>query len=408
MMMMICFGFIICDSKNFLLSSSQAQQVTEQVTTTMDFHWFEKLFGFQERGYEDTKSHFYVAEDKLFSRANEKSWNIGSFTTPSLAELREKVKASSSAGELSSNVCQNKALSSTTTVDIVVGDIIKLHQDSQYANATIQVASQFNALEMPGPSVTPEKGITDYVYDRTQGPACSLSAAAATVYRNYFVPFPDSEQQGQTANRQLNGLADVGNVLSQATGIPIQSLWKMKNGYALCYKESLDAIGKYLNNASEEQKDVIRRALRVAIHSDVQVTISSLSSSPPPPQPLRPQLVTQVFCSALPVAYSLLAPRAWEPFARLILEGAYEATLLAAVARAHAGTSNKVLLTLVGGGAFGNEMEWILDAIQRAVEIVRNAGLHIEIVSYSKPSYELIEFVQRFQSCKSATFSCGG
>jgi hypothetical protein len=63
-------------------------------------------------------------------------------------------------------------------------------------------------------------------------------------------------------------------------------------------------------------------------------------------------------------------PTAWEAFARLVLEAAYEATLLAAVEQSSAGGPNIVLLTRVGGGAFGNADEWIDDAIVRALAIV--------------------------------------
>jgi len=38
----------------------------------------------------------------------------------------------------------------------------------------------------------------------------------------------------------------------------------------------------------------------------------------------------QVFCSALPVAYSHVPRQRWQAFATLILESAYEATLWAA------------------------------------------------------------------------------
>src|SRR5712691_363585 len=37
----------------------------------------------------------------------------------------------------------------------------------------------------------------------------------------------------------------------------------------------------------------------------------------------------------------------------------YEATMLAAALNKQRGASNVVLLTLLGGGAFGNEAEWI-------------------------------------------------
>jgi hypothetical protein len=49
-----------------------------------------------------------------------------------------------------------------------------------------------------------------------------------------------------------------------------------------------------------------------------------------------------------------------------VLEAAYEATLLAAVLNARRGRSNIVLLTRLGGGAFGNDDDWITTAMERA------------------------------------------
>jgi hypothetical protein len=59
----------------------------------------------------------------------------------------------------------------------------------------------------------------------------------------------------------------------------------------------------------------------------------------------RRPIVSQAFCSALPVAYSIVPPSYWEAFASLVLQAAYEATMLAAVLNAQRGASNVVLLT---------------------------------------------------------------
>ena len=63
------------------------------------------------------------------------------------------------------------------------------------------MASQFNLLEMTGPSVTPEHRVTRYSGAHTQGPACAIAAGAATIYSNYFAPV-DGEI-GQTRERQI-------------------------------------------------------------------------------------------------------------------------------------------------------------------------------------------------------------
>ena len=45
--------------------------------------------------------------------------------------------------------------------------------DERNAGAVFQAASQFNALEMVGPGVSPRQGIACYSNDPTQGPKCA-------------------------------------------------------------------------------------------------------------------------------------------------------------------------------------------------------------------------------------------
>jgi hypothetical protein len=257
---------------------------------------------------------------------------------------------------------------------VVEGEVGRMHCSAENAGALFQVASQFNLLEMMSPEVTPEDGVTGYQYDRTQGPACAIAAGAATIYRNYFAPI-DGEH-GQTAKRQLDGLADVGAALSAATKLPISDLWTMRNGYALATRPGLDAIARHLRALAPDQVDALRAKLKIGIHRDVEVTQAK--------GPHRP-LVSQAFCSALPVAYSRVPPAHWEPFAVLVLEAAYEATLWAAVLNAQRGLSNVVFLTLLGGGAFGNTGIWIDTAMQRALNIMSQFDLDVRLVSYEKP-----------------------
>ena len=95
-------------------------------------------------------------------------------------------------------------------------------------------------------------------------------------------------------------------------------------------------------------------------------------------------IVSQAYCSAVPVSYSEHSTELWSRFAILILEAAYEATICAAIDNANHTGNNRVFLTLLGGGAFGNDTAWILGAIHRAVTRYADCGLDIAIVSYSR------------------------
>ena len=234
---------------------------------------------------------------------------------------------------------------------------------------------------MTGPDITPEDGVTRYATDPTQGPACAIAAGAATIYRDYFVDV--NGIAGQSRDRQIDCLRDVGG----AVGNIGDALWTMRNGYALCSEAGLTRIAEQLAALDEPRMDTLRDRLRIGLHRDVEVTGSE-------PSDIR---VSQAFCSALPIGCTQVPAQQWAPFATLVLDSAYEATMWAAVINA-AGTGNRTaFLTLVGGGAFGNRTEWIHSAIRRACALVRHLALDIRIVSYRLPGADLADFVEELR-----------
>lgn len=338
----------------------------------MTLNWFEQLMGFSESDYLTTQRRLVVDGDTLASTVNGKSYGIGQLSLPTLAELRTSAPNPSGG---------------RTTVTSIVGDVRKLHADPALRGALFQVASQFNLLEMTCPTVTPEHGVTRYAGDHTQGPACAIAAGAATIYRNYGVAF--GGRTGQTATHQLDALAHMGSALSAALAVPVSELWTMHNGYAACTGAGLRAITDLLDGAIAEQRDALRGSLAIGLHRNVEVT--DVRS--------KDQFVTQAYCSALPVAY-YRSNGDWAAFARLVLESAYEATLLAASQQASTGGSNIVLLTRLGGGAFGNDDAWIADAMMRALRIVEHAALDVRIVSYGQPNASVRAIVDQWNGKK--------
>jgi hypothetical protein len=339
--------------------------------------WFERLTGFIEstgpEGYEETRRRLQVNGNRLESRVNGRSHKIGTLELVSLATLRERARSGS-------------ITSGPNAISIARGDARELHTRAENASAIFQVASQFNLLEMVGPDITPERGVTRYAGDHTQGPACAIAAGAATLYRNYFAAVGNAE--GQTTDRQLDGFADLGKAVALGLGVPAEALWTMRNGYAMFSADGIKAMSGYVQGLNEVQRDRLRQLLKIGMHWDVEVT-----EGVAPPGPL----VSQAFCSALPVAYHPFADANstdWEPMATLVLEGAYEATLWAAVMNAQRGASRKVLLTALGGGAFGNNERWIYSAMQHAFQAVQGRGLDVAVVSFQAPSPTLRQWAQ--------------
>lgn len=329
--------------------------------------WFEQLTGFSEESPDQVRKLLTVKGDELLSSINGKKYRIGKLETPSLSELRTRVN----------DLQLPKGRIRFTEI---VASVQELHADVGNQDALFQAASQFNLLEMVGPQITPEKGIANYENDFTQGPACAIACGAGTIFRNYFVPLDN--QIGQTADKQIDCLQDIGKLFNN----PELELWKMSNGYALISQYGILHLNSILSKQSTDEYEQTKQALRIGIQSNTQVTI--LGCSHP---------VTQVYCSALPVSYSQLESAYLKRFAFLILDATYEATILASLINHRDTGSNKVFLTLVGGGAFGNDIEWILDAIDKTLSKYSNYDLDIKLVSYGSSNPALKTLIEKYR-----------
>jgi len=319
--------------------------------------WFETLTGFPEETPQQVRQNLTVDGKALKSHVNGNVLVCGQLETPSLGELRERVDSSGhGVGQIS--------------VREVVANVQHLHTNASNSGSLFQVASQFNLLEMMSPRATPEQGVGIYENDLTQGPACAVAAGAGTIYRNYFAIV--NGQLGQSAGNQIDCLADIGAALGNTES----RLWEMRNGYALASQSGLVEISNRLRASSESELDELRKLLRIGIQWDTQVTLNNSQHT-----------VSQACCSALPVAYSPHSPTLWAEFARLVLEASYEATICTAILNSVRNGNNRLFLTLLGGGAFGNETDWIVEGIQRALNIYKHVDLDVAIVSYgsSKP-----------------------
>src|SRR4051794_26986032 len=109
--------------------------------------WFERLTGFPETSYAETRAKLAVAADRLISSVNGKSYRIGKLEVLPLETLRNRSGSDAWPG-------------GRLRVKIVQGDVREMHRSRQYESALFQVASQFNLLEMVGPAITPEDGVT--------------------------------------------------------------------------------------------------------------------------------------------------------------------------------------------------------------------------------------------------------
>ena len=159
-------------------------------------NWFREAFGFSEpKDFQSARDAFRVREVasdavppaagpalELEAVATQLVFHLGPFEDISVAQLRARV-----ADMTANSPANSPAPAGGLSFSNIVAEAKSLHLEPSSANGVFQAASQFNCLEMVGPSVRPEDGVTRYYADRTQGPACAIACPAATVFRNYHV-----------------------------------------------------------------------------------------------------------------------------------------------------------------------------------------------------------------------------
>ena len=261
--------------------------------------WFQKLTGFPETSAKEIRAKLELDGFHITSKANGRTYDAGRFSTPALQQLRTDIELPFVEDAKAQNA---KAEDRRIAVSQIVADVRALHQDHTNSNAVFQVASQFNCLEMVAPHVSPEDGIGIYQNDLTQGPTCCICAGAGTIYRNYFANV--NGQLGQTSDCQIDCLAGIGRHFGNAA----HRHWQMQNGYCFPTIVGLKEVEQQLAGSVESQLNEIRGKLRVGVQSQTEVTVGESN-----------HLVTQVFCSALPIAYSRIDSHHWNHFPRLSL-----------------------------------------------------------------------------------------
>lgn len=309
--------------------------------------WVPELAGFPELDADDVRSRLILDEGQLVSTVNHREIAVGQFTLPSLSDCRKYYSVPETGKNLRVAEC--------------VADVRNLHTDKKNENAVFQVASQFNCLEMITPHATPESGVSIYQNDLIQGPGCCIWAGGGTIYRNDFMDLDGGI--GQTANRQLNCLDKPEDLFFNSP----EPLWRVGNGYCFSAKN-----GRIENRIAEFTDVELQQApgnLMAGCQENTEIVAGHSKHR-----------VAQIFCSALPLAYSAIPPQHWNRFPRLILDATYELAFRIAAENPTRTGCPKLYLALVGGGVFGNKQEWILSAIKRSLRMFSSVGLDVQIV----------------------------
>jgi hypothetical protein len=214
-------------------------------------------------------------------------------------------------------------------------------QSQAGAGTLFQVASQFNCLEAPWDELT---SVVSYFGDPTQGPRASISAFPGTLLRHYRAPGRRGVPFVQTNDGpQIELLRDVCE----------PGMATVRNGYL---RAGTIPHPKTFSATLEARFD----AIRVGVHDDVEVVRGynwdgAVSGAP---------RIAQVFTSTLAAGGYGSASGSLLDVCRQLLRAAYLGTLLAATSLGR----ERVVLTLIGGGAFGNPPRLIWESILWALD----------------------------------------
>lgn len=270
----------------------------------------------------------------------------GRFTVQRLGALREAARA------------KRGSATPRLTLSVVAGadplTDVGLLQATAAEGTLFQVASQFNCLEAPGARLVP---VARYFTDPTQGPRASISAFPGTLVRHYAAPASDGGRFVQTDERQLDLLE---HALPSSVG-------RVESGYLL--SQNLTDFEKAAAVLWERFDE-----LCVGVHEEVEVVFGANWDGPV----MEGRRIAQVFTSTFAGGGYSDAPTEGPlvEVCRVLLRAAYAGTLFAA---ASLGTRT-VVLTLIGGGVFGNPHPLIWDSILWAVEqaeAVLHQPLHV-------------------------------
>ena len=329
--------------------------------------FFKETFGFDE-SEDDVYKYITVEETEdgtiMKDKANNKTWNSGIFKTVGINDIPKH--EARGGGKL--HIIKGNGSRSTKYWLV---DVLPAQSHPENDGATYQAASNFNALEFTSPNQTARDGISSYPYDRTQGPYCALACTPSILYRNYFVQVPGSKRPGQLTKE-----------IELLENTPIH----VTHGYA----EITDT--KSLRNENFDFSDLTK--YKVASHSNCEVTLTSGASGLEvfEPEDGKKHIAHHVYAAAFNFSYSVEKNAYTLKIAESLLEAQYRATILCAwdnsVKYPGREGSNKLYLTLLGGGVFGNPKSLICKQIEKCQDLIVESGLDVYVVCFNNYTFQ--------------------
>ena len=196
------------------------------MTAFMPDQWFERLFGFKESVLNVEKYMDPPIKDGdnyiLESKANHMKFNTGNFQVKYISDFRElPIRNGGTFNILYGHGHKTKNFQRI--------DSFSMQSLPENDGATYLAASNFNCLEFVSHFQTADSGVTNYVYDITQGPYTALACPQSAVYRNYFCKVPGKNVYGQ---------------LKYSINLLSKTPLNVRNGYVLIKHDEIDRLNK--------------------------------------------------------------------------------------------------------------------------------------------------------------------
>lgn len=287
-------------------------------------------------------------------RVGERVYSAGRFDTPTLGELYGALCGSNSIA------IKNRLGRSSPRLFVLEGvspatDIGAL-QAFAPPDTLFQVASQFNCLEAPDACLVK---VQAYLRDPTQGPRAAVSCFPGALLRHYAAPRRDGSRFVQIED---------GEQIQLLEAVCPEGVARVENGYLM--DQNISDPVQFLKLLDSEFEH-----LRIGLHRGLSVVLGYAWDGAVAPG----TVISQAFTSALAGGgYSRgVLTREWTQALCLRLQRAAQlGTLLGA---AYAG-AKRAVLTLIGGGVFGNPPGLIWSSIVWAVDELERLGIGLDVI----------------------------
>ncbi len=266
-----------------------------------------------------------------------------------------------------------------------VGDVACLESDPENNGAALMVASNMNALcSVYGQLIAPADLYTD-IYTQEANAVLPTLSAYAYRYRNFGAP---SLHKGWVADSGKQK-----NLMVYKSPLEQDDLFRYKNGYVAFKKGALFKLKKNFENENILQMVAYHKDAPVILNKQFVGSVGRWYYAPETSKQKIDHIIAAAVnlgesVSNLPSGYvcgkalGTAGPSGVaEAIAKKALETSYEhAVLLAAYHK-----KQKLFLTLLGAGVFGNQTTWVQDAIAQAVIKHRHLldAMQVYVIDYS-------------------------